>query len=179
MNSDDTQKLRALVEKATPGPWDTDGSTSVGAGEEWLAHLTAYDDGSSLAQARADAAFIAAARDAVPALLDRLAAVEAKNERLEAVEGRLSELLWDLTGGLLSKTGYDVRTMVQAVEAEFEKYAQEDRQEVVAERDAAREALAAEQRKTEAVRALIDNPKDAHYPIVARQWVRDALGEDR
>lgn len=42
-----------------------------------------------------------------------------------AMEGRFSELLCDLTDGLLSKTGYDVRAMVQQVEETFEKYAAE------------------------------------------------------
>ena len=43
-----------------------------------------------------------------------------------AMEGRFSELLCDLTDGLLSKTGYDVRAMVQQVEETFQKYADED-----------------------------------------------------
>lgn len=37
------------------------------------------------------------------------------------LEGRISDLLCDLTGGLLSKPGYDVPTMVQAVEEHFER----------------------------------------------------------
>lgn len=60
---------------------------------------------------------------------------QAEVERLVGVERRLSELLCDLTGGRLSKTGYDVRTMVGEVEDVFERYAEEDRAELQAERD--------------------------------------------
>lgn len=49
-----------------------------------------------------------------------------KRERDDLAE-RLSSLLCDLTDGLLSKTNYDVRTMVQAVEATFEKHADKAR----------------------------------------------------
>lgn len=48
------------------------------------------------------------------------ALARAENERDE-VAGRLSELLCDLTGGRLSKPGYDVATMAQAVEEHFER----------------------------------------------------------
>lgn len=47
-----------------------------------------------------------------------------EQERDDLAE-RLGQLLWDLTDGRLSKTNYDVRTMIQAVEATFEKYADE------------------------------------------------------
>lgn len=50
-----------------------------------------------------------------------------------AMEGRFSELLCDLTDGLLSKTNYDVRAMVQQVEATFQKYADEDIEDARAE----------------------------------------------
>lgn len=36
-------------------------------------------------------------------------------------ESRLAELLWHLTDGRMSGTGYDVKTMVQEVEAAFER----------------------------------------------------------
>ena len=49
-----------------------------------------------------------------------------KRERDDLAE-RLSSLLCDLTDGLLSKTNYDVPTMVSTVEATFEKYADEAR----------------------------------------------------
>ena len=36
-------------------------------------------------------------------------------------ESKLAELLWHLTDGRMSGTGYDVKTMVQEVEATFER----------------------------------------------------------
>jgi hypothetical protein len=60
-----------------------------------------------------------------------------------AMEGRFSELLCDLTDGLLSKTGYDVRAMVQQVEETFGKYAEADRKPLE-DKVARAEALAAE-----------------------------------
>lgn len=59
------------------------------------------------------------------------AVAEVEQERDE-IAGRLSNLLCDLTGGLLSKTGYSVRDMVAAIESEFEKVT---RQEITAALD--------------------------------------------
>lgn len=53
---------------------------------------------------------------------DRAAVAEAERDDLL---GRLSELLWNLTDGKLSKANYPVRTMVQEVEATFEGYSYE------------------------------------------------------
>jgi len=61
-------------------------------------------------------------------------AAEAEVERLSS---NLGDLLCDLTGGLLSKTNYDVRTMVQAVEQNF----QDDVDDAEARADAAESAL--------------------------------------
>lgn len=49
-----------------------------------------------------------------------------ERERDEAgdIETRLAELLWNLTDGRMSGTGYDVPTMVAEVEAAFERAAQ-------------------------------------------------------
>lgn len=60
------------------------------------------------------------------------------------LEGRISALLWDLTGGLLSKPGYDVPTMVQAVEDHLSEALDRD------DRERAERAEA----RIEAVRAL-------------------------
>lgn len=54
---------------------------------------------------------------------------------------RLSEYLCDSTGGLLSKTGYDVRTMVAHTEEYYDRVHAEERKEVEAERDAALAAV--------------------------------------
>ena len=60
----------ALVEGATPGPWDTDGGgTSIGHGDKWVAHVVDYQEPNEPVQARADAAFIAAAPTIAAALL--------------------------------------------------------------------------------------------------------------
>ena len=56
--------------------------------------------------------------DIAPVLLADKERAEAEVDELQ---GRLSELLDNLTGGRMSKTNYDVRTMVQEVEAYFER----------------------------------------------------------
>ena len=60
---------QALADAATPGPWEAD-DTSVGVGNWWVAHVEEHD---GPVTAEADAAFIAASRDAVPQLLDEVA----------------------------------------------------------------------------------------------------------
>jgi hypothetical protein len=50
----------------------------------------------------------------------------ARDAEIERLSGNLSDLLCELTGGRLSKTTYEVRTMVQEVEAYFEETADED-----------------------------------------------------
>ena len=78
----DRDALRKLAEAATPGPWeiDPDGRT-INATEsdgESYAVGEAYD----LDVPTGDAAFIATARTALPALLDALDAAEAEVARL-------------------------------------------------------------------------------------------------
>jgi len=68
----------------------------------------------------------------------------------DEIAGRLSELLWELTDGAMSKTGYDVPTMVREVEATFEK----DCASVEAERD---RALATLQRVRDLHRRQVDD----------------------
>lgn len=78
------QEIRARLEAATPGPWQTwpDGteesveSVSVG---RFVCHLN-----SNMRQFRDDAAFIAHARQDVPWLLARLDALEAERDYLES-----------------------------------------------------------------------------------------------
>lgn len=85
----DTKALRKLADAATPGPWEVDrmGDLVSVPGRErdrYGGHIfigTATGDASSAAE---DAAFIAAARTAVPALLDALAAAEHRATRAEA-----------------------------------------------------------------------------------------------
>ena len=66
--------------------------------------------------------FTGEAQEIVAALAPLIEArVREAEEQRDEVSGRLSELLCDLTGGLLSKPGYDVPTMTQAVEDHFER----------------------------------------------------------
>ena len=76
-------------------------------------------------------ALVAAAVNALPALLDAAAERDALREdlaELEEVGSRLSHLLCDLTGGLLSKATYPVPVMVQAIEEHLGKYYESDAQ---------------------------------------------------
>ena len=98
----DIKRLRELCEKATPGPWraDTCGygdftpdracsirqvSESAESGFWGIVHDTSYDDCCHMMRAT-DAAFIVEARNALPALLDEL-------ERLRARDVEARELL--------------------------------------------------------------------------------------
>lgn len=74
----DTEALRRLADAATPGPWEVSGSlvgigrTKPNIGQTWGPRW------------RQDIEFICAARTAVPALLDALAAAEHRATRAEA-----------------------------------------------------------------------------------------------
>ena len=78
----DTEALRRLADAATPGPWPLLGGGEYVGG---VGLLVAPDDGGV---SPANAAFIAAARTAIPALLDENAALRA---RIKAVEDVLEE----------------------------------------------------------------------------------------
>lgn len=77
----DLKHLRALAEAATPGPWelrsDRNEQKNVYSGDKWIAVLPHQCVASIEEQRGQDAAFVAAARTAVPELLD-------ENERLRA-----------------------------------------------------------------------------------------------
>ena len=80
-------QLRALADAATPGPWeqvnDHRESRVIATGGEhwlWIADTGSVDS----PQAQNDAEFIAAARTAVPQLLDQLDQAEHRIARLEA-----------------------------------------------------------------------------------------------
>ena len=119
----DLAELRRLAEAATPGPWEHDGEGEVwGRGYDMISHPCMV----------ADARYIAAANPSVVlALLDAAAERDALREdlaELEEVGSRLSHLLCDLTGGLLSKATYPVPVMVQAIEEHLGKYYESDAQ---------------------------------------------------
>lgn len=79
----DLERLAELCEKATPGPWETDGQGGVTSGLHWV-----VSEGDT-----EDCDFIAAARDAVPELIHEVADA---NESLAACQseaaGRITEL---------------------------------------------------------------------------------------
>jgi len=87
----DILELRALAEAATPGPWFVQADRHRVCGiigpkmaayddepeQEWREVQIAETDGGHYPPRWNDAAFVTAARSAVPALLDRVAALEA------------------------------------------------------------------------------------------------------
>jgi len=86
MTQQELDALKALANAATPGPWtasprSTDGRVDGLLGAE-INELEQPERGQFTSLA--DAAFIAASREAVPALLDALAAANARITALEA-----------------------------------------------------------------------------------------------
>ena len=90
-----------------------------------------------------------------------LIAAEVATER-DDLPQRLSALLCDLTNGLMSKTNYDVQTMVQEVEAAFSEAFQSERQTIAAQ------ALA---EAADDLGGLVDNQHPA--ALNPDQWLRD------
>ena len=89
----DRDRLRELVENATPGPWEYPGEllglpcTTVFAGDPKRTHAAYVAE-----MGPQDGAFIAAARTAVPALLGALEQAEAERDRAQAALDRVREL---------------------------------------------------------------------------------------
>ena len=82
---EERERLRRLCLAATPGPWETDGHPSTAdvsgpGGRHTIATVWLGED----ERGPANAAFIAAARSAVPALLDALEEAEADRDRERA-----------------------------------------------------------------------------------------------
>ena len=94
----DIAGLRALAEKATPGPWGLDGEPGGDLCTDDC-EVGGFVDGRPVVLLRvnvrrggmANAAFIAAARSAVPALCDRVEELERENAYLRACEEALIE----------------------------------------------------------------------------------------
>lgn len=114
-------------------------------------------------------------RDDARMIVALLADLDAARERVRVVEGerddladRLSALLCDLTGGLMSKTNYPVSVMVQAVEAEFEKYATAELVDATARAESAEAAHEAEKAAHERLRAGVE--------ALADEWAEDYPG---
>ena len=73
----DTEALRRLADQATPGPWHPHPAGKYVWTEELGGIIQNWSDD---ANAVADMEFIAAARETVPALLDRIARLEAQSD---------------------------------------------------------------------------------------------------
>ena len=88
----DRDRLRELAENATPGPWEYPGEllglpcTTVFAGDPKRTHAAYVAE-----MGPQDGAFIAAARTAVPALLDMLDQAEAERDKYIHLIGVLAE----------------------------------------------------------------------------------------
>ena len=89
----DRDRLRELAENATPGPWEYPGEllglpcTTVFAGDPKRTHAAYVAE-----MGPQDGAFIAASRQAVPALLDMLDQAEAERDQAQAALDRVREL---------------------------------------------------------------------------------------
>jgi hypothetical protein len=71
ITQDELIRLKALCARATPGPWEVRGSTYVGNGEKMIAEIIFGRIG--------DPEFIAAAREALPALIEEVERLTAEN----------------------------------------------------------------------------------------------------
>lgn len=85
--TDDLTDLEALAQSATPGPW----KRAVVDGMGFAVHRGEHDTIALYAD-RADAAFIAAARAAVPALIARVRKAEAERDEARAALARVEAL---------------------------------------------------------------------------------------
>lgn len=96
----DRDHLRKLADDATPGPWSF-ADYGDPAPEHWPVGLVEDDGGAeawtcdtALAMSRPDAEFIAAARTAVPALLDENAALRARIQAVREMHKRGEVMAW-------------------------------------------------------------------------------------
>lgn len=130
----DTEALRRLADAATPGPWRIGEAFDFPA--SWVAHLsnngwddrttvTSEDTPGHIDQEERDAEFIAAARTAVPALLDALEQAESDRD-------------WNLRSSRLAKEER-IKANARAEKAEAER--DEWKEVALQERAAALDAL--------------------------------------
>lgn len=154
MTSD--SEMRRLAEAATGGPWTvyrTRGGTYVtrpdllGVAREW-----------SLVWQDADAEFIAAAREKIPELLDRVAAAEARRDL--SIQ---SEAVMDVEH---TEMGY----LLTAAEAEVERL----RSELVGERISEADALVAARAEVERLQGLANDYWDQYRRAVDKRLELEA-----
>lgn len=92
-------EIRAVAEKATPGPWWYDRNETIWGGAIGRNAATGkqivHDDDMSFTLSPENAAFIAASREWVPALCDRVEELEkqlaVKNAEITGLNGRVAE----------------------------------------------------------------------------------------
>lgn len=127
-------RLRELHEKATPGPWSVIEREDERDGEDDLVFMRSTGGDLSILS-RADAHFIAEMRNALPALLDRLAEQDEKLAELEGAQMAADDSVTDLTRELDSYVG-----QVAALRGQIESAVSECEQ-LRAERDRLAAAL--------------------------------------
>ena len=158
MTADERAALRALAEAATPGPWERG---------DW--HIWSKADGVSREvcgmggwEHRDDGAFIAAARAAVPALLDALDAAEAERDEARAVASELIDKLSvaHVRANEAARLSSDANGRAEDARRRWAAHqdvcvmASLDRETLETERDEARAALAEAQAEVEAARRV-------------------------
>ena len=114
---DERAEWRALADAATPGPWAVDGFLAPGPGDSFT--IGPADGALAYVQpVWADAEFIAAARAAVPRLLDALDTAEAEVARLRERAARSARVVtWGdlIDAALRSAPVWDEGSVTEAV----------------------------------------------------------------
>jgi hypothetical protein len=112
------EEIRERAEKATPGPWDIDGSDnqnwgirSVAGDQPSIAPMAGYRSKDT----EADAEFIAHAREDVPALLARIEKLEAIAEAAEDAADALEKYLPLIEGHVAAPHGLSSRDARAAI----------------------------------------------------------------
>lgn len=164
MTREERKRLRELVDKATPGPWTEEPLNALlrfGRKQDgpWCDHDGVCPDD-------ADAEFIAAARTAVPALLDALERSERKLSNQEALEAHFYRQFKDLCG--LTVTDHsDVDVALRAL-----RFDADATDTLKAENAALRERVAALEKVREAGVGILTRV-DPRGPYQFAEW--DAL----
>ena len=129
----DTEALRRLADAATPGPWVV--KTCEPCAEHGREDVQIWDERGEIPIAQwmddadpdagADAEFIAAAREAVPALLDRIARLEAQSD----IRGRAVVIYRDRAREAEAERDWNLRSSRLAKEERIKANARADRAE--------------------------------------------------
>lgn len=196
----DTEALRRFADAATPGPWVV--KTCEPCAEHGREDIQIWDERGQIPIAQwmdeidpdagADAEFIAAAREAVPALLDALAAAEHRIARLEAqsdIRGRAVVIYRDRAREAEAERDWNIRSSRLAKEERIKANARAEKaearirdltQEVRDERGAALDALEQIKVRDARIKAVEDalSYADMGETLVTRSRIRRALDGD-